>query len=179
MDFKDFIRAKLDDAVKEGSALGAAALASSVGNAIGGQSRVGRDTSKSRAETSGERAGHAKKVRKNNPGQYLLNPAAPGPLSEMKNRIQRRHQASKSTHPGRSSLIPLYGAIRGGAAGKKRMDDQSKSLSMADKIKAYMAKHPTATKAVAVAAVGTAAYKVGKKIKGALANRKAKKLKQK
>jgi len=162
------LRQKLEESVKKASVGAAVGIIDAAASAIGGQSRAGREASKSRAETSGERAGFAKKIRKSNPGQYVLNPAT---LAEVGHRISRRYQASKATHPGRTSLIPLYGAIRGGKAGKDKLENKS---GIVDKVTAYMKKHPNATKATAMAALGLTALKVRSKIKNYLAKRKNK-----
>lgn len=106
-----------------------------------------KESSKTVAEAAGSLAADAKKARKHNLAQYLLNPHVPGPLTEAVLRLQRRHHASKSEHPYRTSLIPGYGEIRGGEAGKKELakhggdktaslDKEAVSASLGDQLTA-------------------------------------------
>lgn len=81
-----------------------------------------KESSKARAEALAKIIGDAKKARKSNLVQYLLNPHVPGPLSELGSRIERRYHASKAEHPLRSSIIPFYGLARGGKAGEKEIE---------------------------------------------------------
>jgi hypothetical protein len=89
-------------------------------NALGGTTPEAKKSSRDAAIALSELAGSDKELRKKHLLQYLLNPSTPGPLSEFGTRLMRRHEASKSEHPIRSSLIPLYGMIRGGKAGNKK-----------------------------------------------------------
>lgn len=95
-----------------------------VTGALGGLSatQAGRESSKARAEAQAEMIADAKKKRKSNLGQYLFNPMVPGPLSESVHRLSRRHEASRAEHPMRTALIPGYGMLRGGEAGKKKIE---------------------------------------------------------
>ena len=84
-----------------------------------------KESYKRRAEAYGILAGDAAKARKENFGQYLLNPLVPGPLSEVSTRMARRMNARGATHPKATSLIPTVGLIAGGEAGKKEMHNAS------------------------------------------------------
>ena len=79
-----------------------------------------------RARSHGILAGQAAKARKESPGQYLLNPSVSGPLTEGLNRLGRRANASAKTDPWKTALIPGYGMIAGGKAGKKELTEKLK-----------------------------------------------------
>jgi hypothetical protein len=89
-------------------------------NAMGSTTDTAKGDNREAAEAMAKLVASDKKIRKKDMLQYLLNPAAPGPLTEIMDRLQRRHLASTAEHPVRSNLIPLYGAIRGGKAGKPK-----------------------------------------------------------
>jgi len=89
-------------------------------NALGGTTPEAKKSSRDAAVALSDLAGSDKELRKKHLLQYLLNPSTPGPLTEMGTRLNRRHEASKSEHPIRTSLIPFYGMIRGGKAGDKK-----------------------------------------------------------
>ena len=98
-----------------------------------------KESSKVRAEASAAQAADAKKARKHNLAQYLLNPHVPGPISEVGHRLMRRHHASKAESPYLTSLIPLFGEIRGGKAGEKELKKEAVSASMGDQLRAMQA----------------------------------------
>jgi hypothetical protein len=81
-----------------------------------------KETSRVRAEAHGQQAADAAKTRQENLAQYMLNPHTPGPLSEVGHRLRRRHQAAKAEHPYKTALIPGYGMIAGGSAGKQHVE---------------------------------------------------------
>jgi hypothetical protein len=89
-------------------------------NAMGSTTDVAKEDNREAAEAIAKLVASDKKIRKKDMLQYLLNPSVPGPLTEIADRLSRRHHASTAEHPVRSNLIPLYGAIRGGKAGKPK-----------------------------------------------------------
>jgi hypothetical protein len=92
---------------------------SAVGGAIGGRTDKAKESNTVKAKAHASNVVDAKKTRKQNIMQYLINPETPGPFSEIGHRLSRRHRASMVEHPTRTALIPLYGEIRGGKAGEK------------------------------------------------------------
>jgi hypothetical protein len=93
--------------------------------AIGGSRKEGIEESKHRAERSAKDVERAEKLKRKSPGDYYLNPMTAGPLSNIGARLTRRHNAAMAEQPIRSSMIPLYGMIRGGKAGKDRVEKAS------------------------------------------------------
>lgn len=94
-------------------ALGGAVAA----GAAGARTDRGKESAKTYAESLKALVEDASKTRSTTPGQYFLNPAVPGPISEAALRLARRESASRAEHPVRTTLIPGYGMIRGGKAG--------------------------------------------------------------
>lgn len=80
-----------------------------------------KESNKASAERLAKQIKDAKDVRINNTAAYILNPTSYGPLGEATGRLFRRHYASMAEHPLRSSLIPFYGMVRGGEAGKDKV----------------------------------------------------------
>jgi hypothetical protein len=109
-------------------------FAKSIGTAVAARTALGgamgaalstdkaKESSKTKAEASAKIVKDAKKARKENFGQYLLNPAVPGPITEAAARLARRANAAKAEHPYKSSLIPGYAALKGGKAGEKDVE---------------------------------------------------------
>jgi hypothetical protein len=93
---------------------------------IGGLTPKGKESNKVKAEVSADLAADAIKARKKHLGEYLLNPAVPGPVSEALDRLSRRHYAAEVDHPILSNLIPLYGTIKGGPVGKDKIEAAKK-----------------------------------------------------
>jgi hypothetical protein len=89
-------------------------------NALGSTTDVAKADNKETAESIAKLVASDKKIRNKDVLQYLLNPSAPGPLTEIMDRLNRRHWAFTAEHPVRSNLIPLYGMIRGGKTGKPK-----------------------------------------------------------
>lgn len=93
--------------------------------AIGGSTDVGKESSKAYARAAAQRVKGAVNTRDKNPVEYVINPMSAGPISETINRLSRRHYASKAESPVATSLIPFYGAIRGGREGEKIMQKKA------------------------------------------------------
>lgn len=87
-----------------------------VGAATAGTEQ-GINTSKAEANAAGILSNASKETRVKDLGEYLINPAALGPLSEGVNALKRRHYASKVEDPVATSLIPFYGMANGGKEG--------------------------------------------------------------
>ena len=89
-------------------------------NALGATTSASKKDSRETAEATAKLVASDKHIRKNDLFEYLINPAIPGPFTEVADRLTRRHHASRAEHPVRSALIPFYGMIRGGKAGKPK-----------------------------------------------------------
>ncbi len=91
---------------------------------LGSYSEAAKGTSKEKAEAYGRVGANARKNRKEDTGEYIFNPHVGGPITEVTNRLGRRHHASKIEHPTATSLIPFYGMVRGGKAGRHHIEKQ-------------------------------------------------------
>jgi hypothetical protein len=99
-------------------AIGTAGLAGLGGALALGGTQGAQDTYTTRAKTNALQAQNASNLRSGNLANYLFNPRAAGPLSEIASRLSRRQNAAMAEHPYLSSLIPGYGLITGGKAGE-------------------------------------------------------------
>ena len=95
--------------------------------AIGGWSKKGKESSRAKAEASAELVADAVKARRGNIGQYLLNPAVPGPVSEVINRLKRRHRAAAAENPHATGWVPFFGIGSGGKAGLEKIKKAERS----------------------------------------------------